>query len=193
MNPGTGSVAIRTATQNDVDMLRKIYADAVLHGTASYEIDPPDTAEMGARLADVLAFGLPYLVAEHAGVVIGFAYASPFRARPAYRFSVEDSIYLAPEAQGRGFGRLLLEQLVEQVTPLGFRQLIAVIGDGNGQGQASVRLHEALGFRPAGMLAGSGYKFGRWLDTILMQRSLNGGTSTGPAADSLPESRFNHR
>jgi phosphinothricin acetyltransferase len=185
-----GKVAIRAATAADLDAVTAIYADAVTHGTASYELEPPSRAEMGARFEALAKGGFPYLVAEQAGNVLGYAYAGAFRPRPAYRFSVEDSIYLAPQAQGLGLGRQLLGHLIEAVRALGFRQLIAVIGDGTGRGIASVKLHEAFGFRHCGTMTGSGYKHGRWLDTVFMQLETNGGTATPPDPDSLPERRF---
>ena len=132
----------------------------------------------------------PYLVAmDENGQVLGYAYAGAFRARPAYRFVVEDSVYIAPDAQGRGVGRLLMERLIETVRAMGFRQFVAVIGDGHAE-SASVKLHERLGFSHSGRLVGSGYKHGRWLDTVFMQLALNGGASTPPDPDSVPERRF---
>ena len=183
------SLVLRPATEADLDCITDIYADAVLNGTASYELAPPSRATMGERFAELASAGFPFLVAKAGERVIGYAYAGPFRPRPAYRFIVEDSIYLAPTAKGRGIGRMLLKQLVEDVRSLGFRQIIAVIGDGS-PASPSVRLHEALGFRHTGMLEGSGYKHGRWLDTVFMQLSLNGGTSLPPDPRSMPERRF---
>jgi L-amino acid N-acyltransferase YncA len=182
-------VAIRPALAADLPHIAAIYADAVINGTASYELDPPDLAEMTARFNSLTRGDYPYVVAEHAGMVLGFAYAGPFRPRPAYRFIVEDSIYLAPEAKGQGIGRQLLETLIAQSTALGFRQLVAVIGDGH-PGSASVRLHERLGFRAAGTLTGSGYKHGRWLNTVFMQLEMNGGAGIPPDPQSLPERNF---
>jgi len=180
---------IRAATPGDIERVAEIYADAVLNGTATYELEPPSAAEMARRFLDLAEAGYPFLAAEEDGRVAGYAYGGPFRARPAYRFTVEDSIYVAPEARGRGIGRLLLERLIEQCEARGFRQLVAVIGDGR-RGSASVLLHERLGFRHAGRLEGSGFKHGRWLDTVFMQLSLNGGASLDPDPDSLPERRF---
>jgi len=173
----------------DLDAITEIYADAVTQGTASYELEPPSRAEMGARFATLAAGGFPYLVAEKDGAVLGYAYAGAFRPRPAYRFIVEDSVYIAPEAKGQGVGLLLMQRLIEAVEAAGFRQIVAVIGDGRPD-SASVRLHEKLGFRYSGRLEGSGYKHGRWLDTVFMQLSLNGGASVAPALDSLPERKF---
>ena len=187
------SITIRDAASSDLDRITEIYADAVRHGTASYELEPPTRPEMAARFETLKAGGFPYLTAvDEAGQVVGYAYAGAFRPRPAYRFIVEDSVYVAPGAKGHGVGRLLLEHLIEAVRALGFRQIVAVIGDGRAD-SASVRLHERLGFVHAGRLAGSGYKHGRWLDTAFMQLELNGGTSLPPDPDSWPEQRFNGR
>jgi L-amino acid N-acyltransferase YncA len=182
-------LAIRPAVPADLDAITEIYADAVRNGTASYELDPPTKAEMAARFETLAGGGFPYLVAEGSGSLLGYAYAGPFRPRPAYRFVVENSVYVAPDAKGRGIGRLLLERLIAESTRLGFRQMIAVIGDGH-PASASVKLHERLGFRHSGRLEGSGYKHGRWLDTTFMQLSMNGGAATAPDPDSLPERKF---
>ncbi|TIQ35676.1 MAG: N-acetyltransferase [Mesorhizobium sp.] len=183
------NTAIRAATAADLDRITEIYADAVTHGTASYELEPPNRAEMGNRLESLAAGGFPYLVAEKDGTVLGYAYAGPFRPRPAYRFVVEDSVYVAPEAKGQGVGFLLMKALIEAARAAGFRQIIAVIGDGHAD-SVSVRLHEKLGFRHSGRLEGSGYKHGRWLDTVFMQLPLNGGAALPPDPDSLPERKF---
>ncbi|MHA6642464.1 GNAT family N-acetyltransferase [Mesorhizobium sp. A623] len=183
------SIAMRPATLADIGRITAIYADAVINGTASYELEPPAQAAMLERFEALALYGYPYLVAEEDGAVLGYAYASAFRARPAYRFIAEDSIYVAPEAKGRGAGRLLLEALIEAVRALGFRQLVAVIGDGTPD-SASVRLHEKLGFSHSGKLQGSGYKHGRWLDTVFMQLDMNGGIATPPDPQSLPERKF---
>lgn len=180
---------IRPATSADLDTITEIYADAVRNGTASYELEPPTRAEMAARFEALAGGGFPYLAAESAGRVVGYAYAGPFRPRPAYRFVVENSIYVAPDAKGRGLGKLLLERLIAEAQRLGFRQMIAVIGDGHPE-SASVKLHERMGFRHSGRLEGSGYKHGRWLDTAFMQLSMNGGAETAPDPESLPEKRF---
>lgn len=182
-------IVIRAASEADLDGITAIYAEAVRQGTASYELEPPDLAEMSSRFAALTGQGYPYLAAEAGGVLLGYAYAGPFRPRRAYRFMVEDSIYLAPEARGRGVGRLLLSRLVGEATRLGFRQMTAVIGDGQ-TNLASVRLHAAAGFRHVGTLEGSGYKHGRWLDTVFMQLTMNGGTGTPPDPQSLPEANF---
>jgi phosphinothricin acetyltransferase len=183
-----GMAQIRKAEAADLDRITDIYADAVRHGTASYELEPPGRADMEARFAALSGKGFPYIVAEEDGGIMGYAYAGAFRPRPAYRFVLEDSIYVAPEAKGRGIGRLLLEALIEEVRRLGFRQIIAVIGDGTPE-SASVRLHEKLGFRHSGRLEGTGYKHGRWLDTTFMQLTLNEGAATPPDPQSFPERR----
>ncbi|MCA0035174.1 GNAT family N-acetyltransferase [Mesorhizobium sp. B263B2A] len=183
------SIVIRTATSADLDTITEIYADAVTNGTASYELEPPGRAEMGKRFDTLTAGGFPYLVAEKDGVVLGYAYAGAFRPRPAYRFIVEDSVYVAPDAKGQGVGLRLMQSLIAAVEVAGFRQIIAVIGDGRPD-SASVKLHERLGFRHSGRLEGSGYKHGRWLDTVFMQLTLNGGASLPPDPGSLPERRF---
>jgi L-amino acid N-acyltransferase YncA len=163
-------ISIRPAAASDLAAITRIYAHAVRHGTASFEIDPPDQDEMARRFADLRGGGFPFLVAELAGAVGGYAYAGPYRARPAYRFTVEDSIYVALAAQRRGIGRALLERLIEEAAGCGFRQMIAVIGDSNQP--ASIALHAAAGFRMVGTLKAVGFKFDRWLDSVLMQRPL---------------------
>ncbi|MDP3740140.1 MAG: N-acetyltransferase family protein [Hyphomonadaceae bacterium] len=182
-------VAIRPAIEADLPEITRIYAHAVLNGTASYEYDASSLVQMTGRFEALKASGFPYLAAEVDGAVAGYAYAGPFRTRPAYRFIVEDSIYIAPEAQGRGVGRLLLQQLIRDCTTLGFRQMIAVIGDG-GVNLPSVKLHSAHGFSECGRIIGSGYKFGRWCDTVLMQLAMNGGAGLAPDADALGERNF---
>ncbi|EKF18677.1 GNAT family N-acetyltransferase [Nitratireductor pacificus] len=183
------AISHRPATRADIAAIARIYAHAVTHGTASYELDPPDEAEMLSRMQALTGSGYPYLVAIEGDTILGYAYAGPFRPRWAYRFVVEDSVYVAPQAQGRGVGRLLLAGLIEDCARLGFRQILAVIGDGS-RHKASVGLHAALGFRHAGVLQGSGFKHGAWLDTVFMQLTLNGGTDSPPDPDSLPERLF---
>ena len=180
---------IRRAAAGDLAAITAIYADAVENGTSSYELDPPSLAEMTQRYEALLAGSFPYIVAEAKGRILGYAYAGAFRPRPAYRFAVEDSIYVAPDAKGRGVGRGLLANLIEECRGLGFRQMLAVIGDARPD-SASVRLHERMGFSHAGLLKGTGYKHGRWLDTGFMQLEMNGGTTVAPDPDSLPERRF---
>jgi phosphinothricin acetyltransferase len=175
----TADPIIRGAERRDLPTITTIYADAVRTGTASYEIEPPDLAEMTRRWQALADGNFPYIVAEDDGEILGFAYAGPYRDRPAYRFSVEDSVYIAPAAQRRGLGRALLTRVIGISEASGFRQMIAVIGGPDTQ-TASVRLHEALGFRPIGLFEGSGYKFDRWLDTLLMQRPLGPGAAVPP-------------
>jgi phosphinothricin acetyltransferase len=170
--------SIRPAVAADVEAITRIYAHAVQFGTASFELEPPDAAEMARRQRTILEGGYPYLVAHDDGVVRGYAYAGPYRARPAYRLSVENSIYVAPEAQRRGIGRALLHALVAEAERRGFRQMIAVIGDS--RQIASIALHRAAGFRLIGTLEAVGFKHGRWLDTVLMQRALGPGASKEP-------------
>lgn len=176
------SIDIRAATAADLRTITDIYGDAVLHGTASYELEPPTLEEMTRRYLALAGGGFPYLAAVRGGRLAGYAYAGPFRPRPAYRFIVENSVYVAPWAKGGGVGRLLLEHLIGEAERLGFRQMIAVIGDGSPE-SASVRLHARVGFRHCGRLEGSGYKHGRWLDTVFMQFSMNGGAETPPAGE----------
>jgi phosphinothricin acetyltransferase len=183
-------LTIRSAKPGDLDTITAIYADAVRNGTASYELEPPSRTEMGARFEALKTGGFPYLVAEDAADrVLGYAYVGAFRPRPAYRFTVEDSVYVAGDAKGKGVGRALMEELIRAVQALGFRQMIAVIGDGRPD-SASVILHEKLGFIHCGRLEGSGYKHGRWLDTAFMQLALNGGASMPPDPNCWPERRF---
>ncbi len=172
---------IRAATPADLPAIAAIYAHAVLNGTASYEYDPPSLDEMTRRFDAIAAGCFPYIVAHVDGHVLGYACASRFRQRPAYRFTVEDSVYIAPEAQGRGVGTLLLGELIARCEASGFRQIIAVIGDAV-HNLASARLHSAMGFRECGRIRGSGFKFNRWCDTLLMQRPLNGGDGAPPEA-----------
>ena len=171
-------VAIRSATPADIPAITRIYAHFVSHGTASFELEPPDEAEMMHRLRALLDGGFPYIIAEIGGVVAGYAYAGPYRPRRAYRFSVEDSIYVDPGAQRKGVGRALLERLIEESERRGFRQMIAVIGDS--EQTPSIELHRALGFRMIGNVENVGYKFDRWLDTVLMQCPLGPGATTKP-------------
>jgi L-amino acid N-acyltransferase YncA len=172
---------IRPSTDADLAAITETYAQAVLHGTGTFELEPPDAAEMARRRADVLGKGLPWLVAEGVGGrVLGYAYANHFRPRLAYRFCLEDSIYLHPAAQGRGVGTALLAELIAQCEARGARQMLAVIGDSANAG--SIGVHRRLGFEHSGVLKASGWKFGRWLDVVLMQRALGLGDTT-PGAD----------
>lgn len=172
------SLFIRPATLADIPAITRIYAHAVLHGTASFELEPPTEAEMEKRMQVLLDGKFPYFIAEIDGKVAGYAYASFYRARPAYRFTVEDSIYIAPDMHRRGIGKLLLEKLIETCTTMGFRQMIAVIGDSDQAG--SIGVHKACGFEPAGNLKNIGWKFGKWLDTPLMQLALGPGATKAP-------------
>ena len=171
---------IRPATADDLPAIAAIYAHHVLNGTGTFETTPPTADEMAARHAEVQARGLPWLVAEQAGNVRGYAYCQWFKPRPAYRFSAEDSIYLHPDAAGQGLGRQLLSALVVQAEATGVRKLIAVIGDSANAG--SIAVHRSLGFTPVGTIAACGWKFGRWLDIVLMEKALGAGSSTPPEA-----------
>ena len=165
------SVIVRSAVETDIEAITAIYAHHVRYGTGTFETEPPDSVEMAGRLHEVNSRGLPWLVAEDESEVVGYAYASPYRARIAYRYTVEDSIYVRVDRMGAGLGRLLLPTLIVTTQACGMRQMIAVIGDSGNQ--ASVRLHRSLGFRDAGLLKDVGFKFGRWLDTVFMQRTLD--------------------
>ena len=169
---------IRPSTNADLPALARIYGDAVRHGTGTFELDAPDEAEMARRRDAVLANGLPWLVAERDGGVFGYAYANHFRPRRAYRFCVEDSIYLDERARGRGVGRVLLAELLAQCAARGARQMLAVIGDSANAG--SIGVHRACGFEDNGVLKAAGWKFGRWLDVVLMQKALGEGAATEP-------------
>ena len=170
--------ALRPATPEDVAAITRIYAQAVDHGTASFELEPPSEDEMTRRMRALLDGGFPYWIAELDGTVVGYAYAGPYRARPAYRFTVEDSIYVDPKAQGRGIGRALLDRLIADSTSRGFRLMIAVIGDS--AQTPSIELHRAAGFKMVGTFENVGFKFDRWLDSVLMQRALGEGATTKP-------------
>lgn len=179
---------LRDATPADLAAVTDIYRDSVVNGTASYEIVPPDEAEMATRFQSIRDKGYPYIAAEaEDGSLLGYAYASAFRTRPAYRWMVEDSIYLSPEARGKGVGKALLKELVVRCEALGFRQMVAVIG---GASPASVAVHKSLGFELTGTMKGTGFKHGKWLDTALMQIALGEGTTTAPDARTYPGSLF---
>jgi L-amino acid N-acyltransferase YncA len=164
-------VTLRPATAEDAAAIAAIYAVHVLGSSATFEIEPPPAAEMAQRIAAVQEVGLPWWVAEHDGRLAGYAYAGSYRPRPAYRHTCEDSVYLAPWAMGRGLGRALLGRIIDEARAAGRSQMIAVIGGGN-ENPASIALHERLGFRQVGTFERVGFKFGRWLDTVLMQRGL---------------------
>ncbi|HEU5294631.1 MAG TPA: GNAT family N-acetyltransferase [Burkholderiaceae bacterium] len=171
---------IRPSVEADLPAITEIYADAVRTGTASFELEPPDLPEIARRHQAVTRAGLPWLTAERSGAVLGYAYAGPFRPRPAYRFCVENSIYVDARARGQGVGGLLLAELVARCEAWGARQMIAVIGDS--ANTASIGLHGRLKFRHTGRVEHVGWKFGRWLDVVFMQRTLGAGASL-PAAD----------
>jgi len=173
-------IAIRDSIAADLGTIRDIYAYHVSHGLASFEEVPPDRAEMERRRADIVARGLPYLVAAMPdGAVAGYAYAAPFRPRSGYRFTLENSVYVAADRQRLGIGRALLTALVPRCTALGYRQMVAVIGDS--ANHASIGLHAAAGFAEVGRLRSVGFKLGRWVDSVLMQRELGPGDSVLPA------------
>jgi phosphinothricin acetyltransferase len=171
---------IRPSRDEDLSAITAIYAHHVLHGTGTFEMEPPTLADMTARRADVLAKGLPFLVAQQGDQVAGYAYCTWFKPRPAYRFSAEDSIYLAPEAYGNGLGRALLAELTAQAERVGIRKLIAVIGDS--ANSASIGVHRTLGFTHVGTLKSCGWKFERWLDVVLMEKTLGLGDTTPATA-----------
>lgn len=181
-----GGVVVRDSEPADIGAIREIYSHHVSHGFASFEEVPPDRVEMERRRAEILARGLPYLVATlpgsgpRDGHVAGYAYASPFRARSAYRFTLENSVYVAPDVQRLGVGRALLAALLPRCAALGYRQMIAVIGDS--ANHASIGLHEAAGFVEVGRLRAVGFKLGRWVDSVLMERALGPGDSTLPVS-----------
>ena len=169
---------IRPSRDEDLDAITRIYGHHVLHGTGTFETTPPSLADMTSRRADVLAKGLPWLVAEDNGQVLGFAYGNWFKPRPAYRFSVEDSIYMDPSAHRKGLGRALLAELLAVLERTGTRKVMAVIGDSANAG--SIGVHKALGFEPVGVVQSCGWKFDRWLDIVMMQKTLGAGDSTPP-------------
>ena len=172
------AVELRAAQPADVQAIHSIYAHHVLHGLASFEEEPPSVEELGRRYRDVISRGLPYLVAEYGAEVAGYGYCSPYRARSAYRYALEDSIYVRHDMTGRGVGKRLLEELVRQSEALGYRQLVAVIGDS--ANAASIGVHAACGFLRVGTLRSVGFKFGRWVDSVFMQRPLGPGDGTKP-------------
>jgi len=169
---------VRPAVAEDLAAIQSIYARHVLNGLASFEEAAPDVAEMRRRFEDVVGQGLPYLVAEERGEVLGYGYCSLYRTRSAYRYTLEDSIYVKEGMQGRGVGRAVLVELIARCEALGYRQLVAVIGDSANAG--SIGLHASLGFVRAGLLRSTGFKFGRWVDSVLMQRPLGRGDGTKP-------------
>jgi len=174
----SGGLVIRPSRDDDSGAIAAIYGYHVLNGVASFEEVPPDAAEMARRRGDIVGRGLPYLVAERDGKVVGYCYAGPYRTRVGYRYSLEDSIYIDAGEVGRGVGRVLLQQVLARATELGYRQMVAVIG--GSETLPSIRLHQGLGFAHIGVLPAIGFKFGRWVDSVLMQRPL------GPGATTLP-------
>lgn len=175
---------VRPTTAADAPALAAIYGDACLHGSGTFEEIPPTPAEMGARLAAIQAKGMPHYVAELDGEVAAYAYASPFRPRTGYRYTAEDSVYVAPAAKGRGLGKLLLTRVIGDCEAMGLRQLMAVIG--GSENAASIALHGSLGFEMKGVMTGVGFKLGRWMDIVMMQKPLNGGIETLPDGPGLP-------
>jgi phosphinothricin acetyltransferase len=171
---------IRPATEHDAEALAAIYGHAVLHGFGTFEEEPPSAADMEGRRRLIANSGMPYLAAEDAGQVLGFAYAGPFRSRAAYRYTLEDSVYVAPDAVGRGVGRALLTAIIAACEALGVRQLIAVVGDSGNA--ASLALHRSLGFEQTGIGHSVGFKHGRWVDIVQLQKPLNGGGTRMPDA-----------
>jgi len=178
------AVRTRDATPADMAAVQAIYAFYVTRSAASFEEEPPSVEEMERRRAALTSRGLPYLVAEEKGEVLGYCYAGPWRSRSAYRYTVEDSIYVAPFVARRGIGRVLLAELVERCAMLGYRRMIAVIGDSANQG--SIALHRSLGFRQEGVLRGVGLKFGRWVDVVIMHRVLGGDDRPLPDGGTAP-------
>jgi L-amino acid N-acyltransferase YncA len=171
-------VRVRTAEPSDITAVARIYADAVRNGTATFEVEPPDEAEIARRMHGLLANNYPYLVAERSGVIAGYAYAGPYHLRPAYRWTVEDSIYLDSQFQRQGIGGLLMRHLLAKAETLGFRQMVALVGDSTNI--ASIALHAAAGFQRVGTLQSVGFKHGRWLDVVMMQRPLGSADSNAP-------------
>ncbi|MEN9396184.1 MAG: hypothetical protein RLZ81_714 [Pseudomonadota bacterium] len=171
---------IRPSQTSDLPAITAIYAHHVLHGTGTFELEPPSQDDMASRRADVLAKDLPYLVAAEADLVIGYAYCTWFKPRPAYRFSAEDSIYMDPKTLGRGHGRALLAELAAQAQRAGVRKLIAVIGDSANQG--SIQVHRSVGFTHVGVLKSCGWKFNQWRDVVLMDLALGAGDTSPPCA-----------
>jgi phosphinothricin acetyltransferase len=175
------TIRIRDAASTDLPVITEIYRESVLNGVGTYELDPPSEIEMASRFTTITSQNYPYLIAEdEGGTILGYAYASPFRTRPAYRYLAEDSVYVSPEARGRGVGSILLDALLSRTASLGIRQMVAVIG---GASAASIAVHEKAGFRHVGRMPSTGFKFGEWVDTVFMQIELGEGADTIPAAE----------
>lgn len=172
------NLLVRDASDSDMPAVQAIYAHHVIHGTASFELNPPTLEQMRQRRADACAHGLPFLVAERAGELVGYGYATLYRPRPAYRFTVEDSVYVREDMSGMGVGQALLRSVIERCIDSGRRQMVAIIG--NSENLASIRLHERQGFRKVGVFESVGFKHGRWLDTVIMQRELGEGAGSTP-------------
>ncbi len=181
---GLSAVQIRAATAADPPALAAIYGHHVLNGFGTFETEAPSASDMAARAAAVQAFGLPYLVAESEDGVVGFAYGAPFRPRASYRYTVEDSVYVAPDRIGQGVGKALLSGVIAACEAIGLRQMVAVIGDSDNA--SSIGLHRAMGFEHAGGFRAIGFKHGRWVDVVMMQRALNAGDGAPPEAAGLP-------
>jgi len=175
------SLTVRPAAPADMAQIQAIYAHHVRSSLATFEVEPPAIGEMTRRHADVVGRGLPYLVAELDGRLLGYGYAAPYRARPAYRYTIENSIYVAEDSRGHGVGRAVLAAVIARCEALGYRQMVAVIGDS--ANRASIGLHKALGFQQVGLLPAVGFKFGRWVDSVLMQRALGAGAGDLPLRD----------
>ena len=175
---------IRPSRDEDITAITAIYAHHVLHGTGTFETEPPSAADMANRRADVLSKGLPYLVAEEDGEILGFAYGNWFKPRPAYRYSVEDSVYLAPGLDRKGLGRALLAELLAHCEAAGIRKVMAIIGDSANAG--SVGVHRAMGFTQVGIVEACGWKFGAWRDIVIMQKTLGPGSSEPPIESTAP-------
>ncbi|MBG6071770.1 MULTISPECIES: GNAT family N-acetyltransferase [unclassified Polaromonas] len=175
---------LRPSRDEDIAAITAIYAHHVLHGTGTFETEPPSTADMATRRTDVLSKGLPYLVAEQDGNILGFAYGNWFKLRPAYRYSVEDSVYLAPGLDRKGLGRALLAELLAHCEAVGIRKVMAIIGDSANAG--SIGVHRAVGFEQVGTVKDCGWKFGAWRDIVIMQKTLGLGSSEPPNEPSTP-------
>lgn len=175
------SLTVRPAAPADMAQIQAIYAHHVRSSLATFEVEPPAIGEMTRRHADVVGRGLPYLVAELDGRLLGYGYAAPYRSRPAYRYTVENSIYVAEDSRGHGVGRAVLAAVIARCEALGYRQMVAVIGDS--ANMASIGLHKSLGFQQVGILPAVGFKFGRWVDSVLMQRALGAGAGDIPLSD----------
>lgn len=179
--PGRSSptlMTIRGCERGDIPAIQRIYAHHVLHGLASFELDPPDEAEIARQRQNIVAAGYPYFVAERDGEILGYAYAGPYRTRPAYRYTAENSVYIRHDLARQGIGRQLLAALIAACERHGLRQLVAVIGDS--ANHPSIELHRAAGFAMIGTIRSTGYKFGRWVDTVLMQKPLGAGDTASP-------------